>query len=212
MCPDTSTVINKFREAYRTINEVKAAFRKFDKNRDGGLSKDELSRMMFSTGLSYTDMEVDAIMNLGDKDGDGEIDLEEFIELMTPAASVTLSKIRMDIKSIDEVKSLFKAIDVDGDGLLSKDEMKCSPGCKFDREQIDAIYEVGDANGDGVLDMGEFIAIMYPAASEAVAKLSGKYPAIDAVRHSPSIKHQGRSQNIFERTAKCLGELYLNQA
>ena len=73
--------------------------------------------MMFSTGLSYTDMEVDAIMNLGDKDGDGEIDLEEFIELMTPAASVTLGKIRMDIKSIDEVKSLFKAIDVDGDGL-----------------------------------------------------------------------------------------------
>jgi len=182
MCPDTSTVINKFREAYKTINQVKAAFRMFDKNRDGGLSKDELTRMMFSTGLSYTDMEVDAIMNLGDKDGDGEIDLEEFIELMTPAASVTLGKIRMDIKSIDEVKSLFKAIDVDGDGLLSKDEMRCSPGCKFDMEQIDAIYEVGDSNGDGVLDMGEFIAIMYPAAAEAVAKLTGKYPAIDAVK------------------------------
>jgi len=182
MCPDTSTVINKFRETYKTIGEVKAAFRKFDKNRDGGLSKEELARMMYSSGLSYTDMEVDAIMNLGDKDGDGEIDIEEFVELMTPAASVTLSKIRMDIKSIDEVKSLFKEIDVDGDGLLSKDEMRCSPGCKFDREQIDAIYEVGDANGDGVLDMGEFIAIMYPAASEAVAKLSGKYPAIDEVK------------------------------
>merc|ERR1719391_1401538 len=67
-------------------------------------------------------MEVDAIMNLGDKDGDGEIDLEEFLELMTPAASVTLSKIRMDIKSIDEVKSLFKAIDVDGDGVLDMGE------------------------------------------------------------------------------------------
>ena len=28
-----------------------------------------------STGYSYTDIEVDAIMNLGDTDGDGEIDL-----------------------------------------------------------------------------------------------------------------------------------------
>jgi len=30
----------------------------------------------YSTGHSYTDVEVDAIMNLGDIDGDGEIDLQ----------------------------------------------------------------------------------------------------------------------------------------
>ena len=72
MCPDSQTIINKFRKEYKTISEVKAAFNKFDKNRDGGLEKSELARMMYATGLSYSDMEVDAIMNLGDKDGDGD--------------------------------------------------------------------------------------------------------------------------------------------
>merc|ERR1719334_2507960 len=138
--------------------------------------------MMMSTGYSFTDMEVDAIMNLGDKDGDGEIDLEEFMLLMTPSASETLAKIRKNITSIADVKGLFKDIDVDGDGLLSKEEMLSSPGCKFDNEQIEAIYELGDSNGDLVLDMGEFIAIMYPAAGEALAKLSKNYTSIDEVK------------------------------
>jgi len=182
MCPSTAQIVKKFRDSYKTINEVKAAFRKYDKNRDGGLSKGELNRMMMSTGHSFTDMEVDAIMNLGDKDGDGEIDLDEFMILMTPTASETLSKIRKGINSIADVKGLFKAIDVDGDGLLSKEEMLNSPGCKFDKEQVEAIYELGDSNGDLVLDMGEFIAIMYPAAGEALAKLSKNYTNIDEVK------------------------------
>merc|ERR1719431_1611968 len=179
MCPSTEQIVKKFRDSYKTVNEVKGAFRKYDKNRDGGLSKSELKRMMMSTGYSFTDMEVDAIMNLGDKDGDEEIDLDEFMILMTPSASETLSKIRRGITSIAEVKGLFKDIDVDGDGLLSKEEMLNSPGCKFDKEQVEAIYELGDSNGDEVLDMGEFIAIMYPAAGEALAKLSKNYPNIE---------------------------------
>jgi len=182
MCPSTEQIVKKFRDNYRTINEVKAAFRKSDKNRDGGLDRGELKRLMMSTGHSFSDVEIDAIMNLGDKDGDGEIDLEEFLILMTPSASETLSKIRQGVTSIADVKGLFKDIDVDGDGLLSKEEMLNSPGCKFDREQVNAIYELGDSNGDEVLDMGEFIAIMYPTAGEALAKLSKNYPNIDQVK------------------------------
>ena len=182
MCPTTEQVVKKFRDSYRTIVEVKNAFRKFDKNRSGSLNESELKRMMLSTGYSFTEVEVHSIMNLGDKDGDGEIDLEEFMVLMTPSASETLSKIRKGVSCIADVKGLFKEIDVDGDGLLSKDEMLNSPGCKFDREQVEAIYELGDSNGDEVLDMGEFIAIMYPTAGEALGKLSKKYKNIDEVK------------------------------
>ena len=41
---------------------------------------------MPSTGHSFTDVEVDAIMNLGDIDGDGEIDLE--VNVVSAAALV----------------------------------------------------------------------------------------------------------------------------
>ena len=130
MCPTTEQVVKKFRDSYRTITEVKNAFRKFDKNRSGSLNESELKRMMLSTGYSFTEVEVHSIMNLGDKDGDGEIDLEEFMLLMTPSASETLNKIRKGVSCIADVKGLFKEIDVDGDGLLSKEEMLSSPGCK----------------------------------------------------------------------------------
>jgi len=182
MCPDAGAIVQKFRDTYKNISDVKAAFRRFDKNRDGSLSKTEMSRMMFSTGHSFTDVEVDAIMNLGDIDGDGEIDLEEFVQLMSPSASYTIAKIRSCFKSIEEVKQLFKEIDTDSDGLLSREEMKNSPGNKFDEEEINAIYELGDANGDDVLDVGEFIAILFPSAGEALAKLSRNFPNIEQVK------------------------------
>ena len=88
-------VVRKFRQNYNTIVEVKNAFRTYDKNRSGSLNESELKRMMLSTGFSFTDVEVHSILNLGDKDGDGEIDLEEFLILMTPSASETLQKIRL---------------------------------------------------------------------------------------------------------------------
>ena len=102
---------------------------------------------------------------------------------MTPSASETLQHIRKMVTCIADVKGLFKEIDIDGDGLLSKEEMLNSPGCKFDKEQVNAIYELGDSNGDEVLDMGEFIAILYPTAGEALTKLSKNYKTIDEVKH-----------------------------
>ena len=39
-------------------------------------SKKGIFMFIFSTGHSFTDVEVDAIMNLGDLDQDGEINLE----------------------------------------------------------------------------------------------------------------------------------------
>merc|ERR1719495_1849222 len=108
---------------------------------------------MHSTGHSYTETEMDAIMNLGDLNGDGELNLEEFVTMMSPNASATLEKIRQKFNSIDEVKKKFKKIDSDSDGLLSKDELLVSPESKFDEEEIQAIFELGDSNGDNVIDI-----------------------------------------------------------
>merc|ERR1719187_1461908 len=111
VCPDTGAIIKKFRNTYKSMTEVKSAFHKFDKNRDGSLNKSEISRLMFSTGFSFTEVEVDALMNLGDKDGDGYISLEEFVSLMCPSASDTIAKIRGSYQGLDDIKAAFKAID-----------------------------------------------------------------------------------------------------
>ena len=104
-------------------------------------------------------MEVDAIFSLGDTDGDGEVSLQEFVDLMSPSSSEVLAKLRKNFNSIGDVKAAFKRIDTNNDGLLSKEEMLSSSGCKYDSEEIDAIFKLGDINGDGELDMGEFIGL-----------------------------------------------------
>ena len=131
MCPSASDIVEKFRGKYKNLNDVKAAFKMFDRNGDGALSKDELASAMKSSGESYSDIEVNAIFSLGDVDGDGEITLEEFIALMKPSAAQVVQKLSKNFKNLTDVKEAFKKIDSNHDGLLSKDEMLGSAGNNF---------------------------------------------------------------------------------
>ena len=182
MCPSAAAIVTKFRSQYKNLDNVIAAFKRFDRNNDGALDKAELSQAMKSSGQSYSDIEVDAIFSLGDSDGDGEVSLQEFVALMSPSASEILAKLRSSFRSIQDVKATFKRIDTDNDGLLSKQEMLSSSGSKYDQEEVNAIFALGDVNGDGALDMGEFIGLMYPSATEVISKLSSSFKNIDDVK------------------------------
>lgn len=182
MCPSASDIVEKFRSKYKTLNDVKAAFKRFDRNGDGALSKEELTAAMKSSGDSYSEVEVNAIFSLGDVDGDGEITLEEFISLMSPSSSSIVQRLRKAYKNLNDVKAAFKRIDVDNDGLLSKQEMLQSGGNMFDREEVDSIFALGDINGDGELDMGEFISLMFPSAVEVAMQVSATFKTMDDIK------------------------------
>ena len=182
MCPSASDIVEKFRGKYKNLNDVKAAFKMFDRNGDGALSKDELASAMKSSGESYSDIEVNAIFSLGDVDGDGEITLEEFIALMKPSAAQVVQKLSKNFKNLTDVKEAFKKIDSNHDGLLSKDEMLGSAGNNFDSEEVDAIFQLGDVNGDGEIDMSEFIGIMFPSAVEVALQVSSNFRTLDDVK------------------------------
>jgi len=182
MCPSAAAIVCKFRSQYKNLDDVKAAFKRFDSNGDGALDRKELGAAMKSSGQSYSDVEIDAIFSLGDIDGDGEVSLQEFVELMSPSSSEILAKLRKNFRNIGDVKATFKKIDTDNDGLLSKQEMLSSSGCKYDSEEVNAIFTLGDVNGDGQLDMGEFIGIMFPPATEVISKLSSSFRNIDDVK------------------------------
>merc|ERR1712013_169899 len=63
------------------------------------------------------------IFALGDINDDGALDLDEFIAVMCPSALSVVSRLVGKYKNISEVKKAFLAIDVNKDGLLSKDEL-----------------------------------------------------------------------------------------
>ncbi|KAG4396045.1 hypothetical protein GLYMA_19G098900v4 [Glycine max] len=62
--------------------ELKEAFRVFDKDHDGYISPSELRSVMRTIGEKVTDEEVEQMVKEADLDGDGLIDYEEFVRMM----------------------------------------------------------------------------------------------------------------------------------
>merc|ERR1719348_2433106 len=178
MSPSSSNIVQRLRTQYKNMSDVKAAFKKIDKDNDGLLSKQE---MMQSSGNMFDKEEVDAIFALGDVNGDGEIDMGEFISLMFPSAVDVAMQVSATFKTMDDIKQGFKLMDKDGDGTITKQEM-ASSGHRFNSAQVDAVFALGDVNDDGVLDLDEFIAVMCPSALTVISRLRGKYSNISEVK------------------------------
>ncbi|CAM0949058.1 unnamed protein product [Alopecurus aequalis] len=62
--------------------ELREAFRVFDRNHDGHISKAELRHVMISLGEKLTDEEVEGMIAEADLDGDGQVNFDEFVRMM----------------------------------------------------------------------------------------------------------------------------------
>jgi len=66
------------------MEDVKAAFKVFDHNNDGSISREELREAMVNFGTRCTDEEFDVMFAEADKNDDGKIDFDEFSAMMIP--------------------------------------------------------------------------------------------------------------------------------
>ncbi|KAG8049192.1 hypothetical protein GUJ93_ZPchr0009g659 [Zizania palustris] len=62
--------------------ELREAFKVFDKDQDGLISAAELRHVMISLGEKLTDEEVDQMIREADLDGDGQVNFDEFVRMM----------------------------------------------------------------------------------------------------------------------------------
>ncbi|CAD7704874.1 unnamed protein product, partial [Ostreobium quekettii] len=62
--------------------ELREAFRVFDKDGNGSISREELRQVMCSLGMKLTLEEEDEMISEADQNGDGEIDYDEFKKMM----------------------------------------------------------------------------------------------------------------------------------
>jgi len=67
-------------------DDVKAAFKVFDHNNDGSISREELREAMVNFGTRCTDEEFACMFEEADKNQDGRIDFEEFQAMMLPGS------------------------------------------------------------------------------------------------------------------------------
>lgn len=68
---------------HSSFQELRQAFRIFDKNRDGFIEAKELRWVTTTLGQRLTNEEITAFMNEADLDGDGKLNFDEFVRMMT---------------------------------------------------------------------------------------------------------------------------------
>eukprot|EP00090_Calanus_glacialis_P020295 TRINITY_DN31215_c0_g1_i1.p1 TRINITY_DN31215_c0_g1~~TRINITY_DN31215_c0_g1_i1.p1 ORF type:complete len:235 (+),score=87.82 TRINITY_DN31215_c0_g1_i1:208-912(+) len=69
------------------MDDVKSAFRVFDHNNDGTISKEELKEAMVNFGTRVTDDEFQTMFAEADQNNDGLIDFDEFVMMMMPSTT-----------------------------------------------------------------------------------------------------------------------------
>lgn len=65
-----------------TEEELRGAFKVFDKDGNGYISATELRHVMTSLGEKLTDEELEEMIREADTDGDGQVNYEEFAKMM----------------------------------------------------------------------------------------------------------------------------------
>ncbi|KAE8698277.1 Calmodulin-like protein 11 [Hibiscus syriacus] len=63
--------------------ELKEAFKVFDKDLNGYISASELRNVMMKLGEKLSDEEVEQMIREADLDGDGQVNYDEFVKMMT---------------------------------------------------------------------------------------------------------------------------------
>lgn len=131
--------------------ELEETFGMFDLNHDGKISKDELSKVMKQLGRSTDDDSLKAMIRDADLNGNGVIELDEFIEMMT--------KQTRTLSSDDSIRQAFRVFDKNGDSFISRDEIRIAMsdlGENLSEKEIDEMLECVDLNKDGKVSFEEF--------------------------------------------------------
>jgi len=168
MLPNAASTLLKLSAQFRNVCDAKSAFKRFDINQDGQISRDELK-----SGMKLSGDDLDVVFAVGDLDGDGEINVGEFVRIMCPNAANALARFRNAFSCIEDVISAFRSMDLNGDGALTKQELlegMNSFGKAFTDDEVNAVFSLADVNSDGEINYAEFVSMMFPAASSALAK------------------------------------------
>lgn len=134
---------------------MRQVFDKFDTNKDGKISQDEYNSALNVLGKGISKAEMAKSFRFIDTDKDGYIDFKEFIEMMHDVGDNRVKK--------NDIQAAFQLFDLNGDKKISAEELMevlRKMGEKYSLDSCRKMIRGVDADGDGLIDMDEFMTMM----------------------------------------------------
>merc|ERR1712071_351811 len=137
------------------IEEIKEASDLFDTDNSGTIDPKELKAAMQSLGFDSKNQTIFQMISDLDKDGSGQIEFEEFLDLMTARMS--------DKDTRSDIEKVFRLFDDDKTGKITFNNLKRVAkelGENMSDEDLMEMIDRADTDGDHAVNFEEFFAIM----------------------------------------------------
>jgi len=152
---------NEHSEKY--IDELREAFNLFDRDNDGCITAKEIRTVMHGLRLESTDQEISDMINNVDVDGNGTVDFNEFLHMMSSTSCRRVIDTQKKTEE-EELRQAFKVFDIDSNGFIDANELKITMfnlGENLSDKDLKQMLKLADKNKDGKIDYEEFIHMMY---------------------------------------------------
>jgi len=138
-------------------SEVVDAFKLFDRDKDGKVTREEIVDLIESLDGDSTCPHVQDLLKASDENGNGSVDLSQFMSLWASFKA----RIGDDGDTEDDIKTAFREYDIDNDGYITKDEMvEAIERMGFvsnKEEEANKCLKEMDLDGDGRVSFAEFM-------------------------------------------------------
>merc|ERR1711990_1280352 len=136
------------------IGQYQDAFQQFC-DEMGSVTSAQVSGIMRVFGQNPSNAEIQDMVAKVDMDGSGMLNFPEFLAMMGYKAEAENAE--------DEIREAFQVFDGDGNGFINRSELACvmsNLGETLKPEEIQAMIDEADLDGDGQINYEEFYAMM----------------------------------------------------
>lgn len=177
--------------------ELKTAFELYSNGLEAIQCK-EVGYVLRSLGQNPTEDEVINLVCEAGCDWEGTFTCDDFLK-------VAVNSLQKQVNRLDDVRAAFRVFDQDGDGNISRRELKnamISFGQIFSAEEAEEMFNEADLNQDGQIDWAEFLQMMLPGHSHKAIEEE------DPSLHEDRSSSRGRTRTTTRSRSRSLSTVH----